>query len=159
MQQVRGCAHAAIVQQALEFMIGGKMRLNQGLGFSNHNNHSLDSTSRSFLDCMLDQRLASNGEHFLRYDLRCGKHPGTETRCGNHCLQDFFAIGHRNAILKRTKEKTWEGQNRRAGRAMLIFILLREPERIPISFQRVSVSGAKLRDARSSPETIPCAEL
>src|SRR6266404_7402775 len=97
-------------------MIGGKMLLNQGLGFSNHNNNSLDSAGPSFLDCMLDQRLAGNGEHFLRHGLRCGKHPGAEAGRGNHCLHDFLAIRHSKLSLK-TKEKILsEGKESLEGR-------------------------------------------
>src|ERR1700693_1253453 len=99
-------------------------------------NDGFDSGGDCFLHRKLNERLASNWEHFLGDGLGRGKHPCAKAGRGNDRLRNSFTVMHSKTPIEEMREEN-------LGRTELCreigswsFILLSETARIPSSSQR-----------------------
>src|SRR6516162_10324670 len=128
------------------------MRLNQRHVVPNHENHSLDSARGRFFDCILDQWLAGNREHFLWNSLGGWKHTCAEARCWDDCLADFFASRHRQTIEAKTRRRTDQRQEIRVN--SFTALLRQAAAVIPISSRQPAIWDGTQEDARPALERI-----
>ena len=79
-------------------IVRGKVRLDDRLVLSNHNNHGLNPAGSSFFDRILDQWLAGYREHFFWNGLGGRKHARPETSRRDDRFADFFCTRHAQTI-------------------------------------------------------------
>ena len=146
-----------LAEKAFELGIGSKIGLKQSSVFANNQDDGFDSTRGSFLDRVLDQRFAGDGQHFLRQNFSGGKHASAITRCRDHCLGDFLTSGQAlppwGEFAGVTEHRHECLCSRRAGYEFRLWLWA---GRIPIWFRRLLLWGGRRGGARLGLGRIRC---